>query len=118
MEAGPDNTPLTSGYNIPINNRICYVAPYIGNPTLKDTVAAQEMQNHKGDGAGNYWQNGPTGPTRTYPGAAGYGQRDGVVALDFSTNNSGTLTVGLCYLSQIDRVGVVNWGFAIEGYYV
>ena len=50
------------------------------------------------------------------PYTGGYASRDGTL-LDFRPN-IGTNTYGLIYHSQIDRAAVVNWGVAIEVYYL
>lgn len=116
LEHGPDDATFVSGENYAIKDRLCYVAPYIGTPALVDITAAQEGQNHQGDGT-NFWNGStPIGASLPYPVGAGYGQRSGCVALDSSS--PGTLRVGLCHYSQIDRVAVVNWGIALEAYYV
>lgn len=117
LEHGPDNVPFTSGKNYAINERLNYVAPYIGNPSGVDKTAAQPGQNHPGL-SGQYWDASPqAGALLPYTGAAAYGQRDGCVMLS-STASSLTLTAGLCHYSQIDRVAVVNWSIALELYYV
>jgi hypothetical protein len=33
-------------------------------------------------------------------------------------NSLATVTAGLCYYGQIDRVGIVNWGIALEAWYI
>tara|TARA_Y100001972_G_C7620555_1_gene311187 strand:- start:141 stop:869 length:729 start_codon:yes stop_codon:yes gene_type:complete len=115
LEHGPDNVPYTSGHNYVINERLNYIAPYVGNPSLVDKTAAQPGQNHQGT-SGTYWDVSPAaGAVLPYTGAAGYGQRDGCVKL---SGPVGTLTAGLCHYSQIDRVAVVNWSIALELYYV
>lgn len=50
------------------------------------------------------------------PYTGGYASRDGTL-LDFRTG-VGTYTYGLIYHSQVDRVAVVNWGVALEVYYL
>ncbi len=116
LEHGPDNVPAVSGENYAIDERLNYVAPYLGNPSGVDKTAAQEGQNHQGSG-GVYWQTGtPIGAKIAYPGAAGYGQRDG--CMQVTGSGAQTLTVGLCHYSQIDRVACVNWGIALELFYI
>jgi hypothetical protein len=116
IEHGPDNVPAVSGENYAIADRLCYFAPYVGNPSLVDKTAAQEGQNHQGN-AGVYWQTAyPVGAKMAYTGGAAYGQRDGCVAIDGTSVQR--LNVGLCYYSQIDRVALVNWSIALEAYYI
>ena len=47
--------------------------------------------------------------------AGGYGQRDGTLVYEAPNGQS---TFGLAFHSQIDRVAVVNWGVALEAYYL
>jgi hypothetical protein len=118
LEHGPDNVPYVADHNYQINERLNWIAPFIGTPGLVDKTAAQEGQNHQGPvGGGGYWATTqPIGARWPYTGAAGYGQRDGCVKLEGSSIQ--TLTAGLCYYGQIDRVGIVNWGIALEVYYI
>jgi hypothetical protein len=118
LEHGPDDVPYVADHNYQINERLNWIAPFIGTPGLVDKTAAQEGQNHQGPvGGGGYWATtGPIGARWPYTGAAGYGQRDGCVKLEGTSIQ--TLTAGLCYYGQIDRVGIVNWGIALEVYYI
>ena len=116
LEHGPDNVPYVSGHNYPVNNRLNYIAPYLGNTSLADQTAAQEGQNHQGP-SGFYWNTStPVGARYPFTVAAGYGQRDGVMRIE--NNSLATVTAGLCYYGQIDRVGIVNWGIALEAWYI
>lgn len=116
LEHGPDNVPYVAGHNYPIKDRLNYIAPYFGNPSGADVTAAQEGQNHQGP-SGVYWQTAtPVGAKFPYTIAAGYGQRDG--CMRFQSGSLATVTAGLCYYGQIDRVGIVNWGIALEAWYI
>lgn len=111
-EAGPDDVPYVAGRNIPVDDRIAYVAPYVSYGGLTQKVQAQELTQTQDGWRTTY----PIGASRTYPCSAGWGQRDGVLALkDF---NLGTLTVGLAQYSEVDRVQVINWGIGLEVWYV
>lgn len=116
LEHGPDNVPFVTGENYDVKDRLCYVAPYVGNPSLVDTTAAQEGQNHQGDPAGLWLTAPPYGARLPYTIGAGYGARDGCVA--FESSGTGRVTVGLAHYSQIDRVAVVNWGVSLEAWYI
>lgn len=116
LEHGPDNVPYVAGQNYNTNDRLNYIAPYLGNTGFADQTAAQEGQNHQGPG-GTWWNTAsPVGARYPYTVAAGYGQRDGVMRIE--SNSVGTVTAGLCYYGQIDRVGIVNWGIALEAWYI
>lgn len=109
VECGPDDS--TNGQQVTEFDRLVWVAPYIGNISLRQPDAAQEAQNHQEGWRTTY----PIGASRTYPVCGAYGQRDGTLVVEAPL---GTTTVGLCYYSQIDRVAVVNWGIAIETFYL
>lgn len=111
VEAGPDNIPYVAGRNYAITNRLAYFAPYIGNTTGNKPLRAQEVRNH----ALGLRTTSPHGGDRCYTVSTGYGQRDGTY---FSAASLGTFTVGLCSYSQVDRVGVINWGVSIEVFYL
>jgi hypothetical protein len=110
LECGPDDS--TGGQQVASGDRLVWVAPYIGEGVaLKQTTAAQESQNHQEGWNTSY----PIGADKPYPVCGGYGQRDGTVVYNAPL---GSTTIGLCQYSQIDRVAVVNWGIAIETFYL
>ena len=51
----------------------------------------------------------------TYVQGGGYGQKQGTLMMN-TTN--GLLTFGLAFHSQVDRVGIVNWGVNVEVFYL
>jgi hypothetical protein len=111
VEAGPDDIPYTAGRNYPVVDRLSYFAPYVGNVSAKKPDRAQPVGNHREGWRGT----APIGATRSYTVCAGYGQRDGTL---YEAASVGTKTVGLCSYSQVDRTGVINWGVAIEVFYL
>lgn len=112
VETGPDDVPYTAGRTYQIDDRIAFIAPYISSGQLTQKVQAQECTQTQEGWRTTY----PIGASRTYPCAAGYAQRDGVFAV--KDQNVGQLTVGLAQYSQVDRAVGVNWGIAIETWYV
>lgn len=112
VEHGPDNVPAVSGRNYAVVDRLAYITPYVGNLTGVVEEASQPGQNHQ---TGFNGSPPPVGAGRPYTVAGGYGQRDGVLGFEQAV---GTLTIGLAAYSQIDRCGVINWGFNLETFYL
>lgn len=111
VEAGPDDSPHTAGYNYDLVDRLAYICPYVGNVSLRSNYRVQEFQNNV-----DYFSPAvPYGASRCYTVSGSYGQRDGTLIFDQPLS---TLTVGLCSYSQIDRCAVVNWGIALEAFYL
>jgi len=109
VECGADDG---AGSQLPaIADRLVWIAPYVGNPSLKQLTAAQEAKNNPNglDSATPY------GSARPHPFSASYCQTSGTV---ITAASLGVTTVGLCFYSQVDRVAVVNWGIAIEAFYL
>jgi hypothetical protein len=111
VEAGPDDSTYTSGRTFVVDDRLAFFAPYVSSTGGSDTRQAQEIQTHQEGWGSSY----PIGASAPYTVCAGYGQRDGVFAVEVGV---GSVTVGLAAHSQIDRVGVVNWNVAIEIFYL
>jgi hypothetical protein len=62
------------------------------------------------------WRTGaPLGPNIPYTIAGAYQSRDGVLV---HSAPNGRTTFGLATHSQLDRAAVVNWGVAIETFYL
>lgn len=112
LEVGPDDLPYASGRRYPVLDRLLYVAPYIGNLSLVRPQAAQEAQTHQDGWAGS----APWGADGTYTGGCGAHQRDGTVTT--TQTAGGRVTFGLACYSQVDRSVLVNWGVAIETFYL
>ncbi len=109
VECGPDDGASTQ---LPaIADRLVWIAPYVGNPSLKQLTAAQEAQNNPNGLRSSV----PYGASRPHTFSASYCQTSGTVV---SSASLGTTTVGLCFYSQIDRAAVVNWGISIEAFYL
>jgi len=109
LEAGADGS-LDS--RLPaLGSRYVYIAPYVGNPSLKQLVAAQEVHNNPNGLNASI----PYGPLRPHPFSASAHQTSGTTITNASI---GTTTVGLAFYSQIDRVAVLRWGVAIEAFYL
>lgn len=108
---GPDNGSRTAG-----NNAYIYITEYnssglLAGTGIKGTTSAymsESVQNYNG------WQvNPPGGPAEPYV-CQGYNNSGGTKVL----NTSGSLTVGLCHVTNIDRCVCLNWGVTIEAYYL
>lgn len=111
-EAGRDSS--TAAYQVAGDERLVWLAPYIGNvPAAFNSYRqkAQETRNNEYSIANAY----PIGTSETYPSGGGYDAKQGTLMYEA---NIGTVTFGLATHSQIDRVGVVNWGVAVEIYYL
>ena len=112
LEAGFDGS--TGGQQVTAADRLVWIAPYVGpvgSAYASYRSHAQEAQNYQDGFRSTY----PLGMNRTYPMAGGYGQRDGTLVYEAPNGQS---TFGLAFHSQIDRVAVVNWGVALEAYYL
>lgn len=121
LECGPDAS--TAAGQVTATDRQVWVAPYFGEPS----TAYSSYRGHAQEGLtlniGNML--GTPDPWTTTPGEIGgripftvggaYQSRDGVLV---KTSTSGRVTFGLASHSQIDRVAVVNWGVAIESFYL
>jgi hypothetical protein len=111
-EAGQDAS--TAGYQVTQNSRAVWVAPWIQRLDTAYSAYreyAQETRNAEYGIASAY----PIGTTETYVQGGGYGQKQGTLTYESAL---GRLAFGLGIHSQIDRVGVVNWGCAVEYFYL
>ena len=106
-EIGPDySTGTVTGVD-----RLVWIGPLSGNTSLVETNRVQPAQNMQSGFQEDY----PVGANRTYPMAGGYASRSGTLT---AFKPVGTYTYGLVYHSQIDRAAIVNWGVALEVYYL
>lgn len=109
---GPDNGPRSLGADA-----YMWVTEYTaggllagtGVKSVVPTYAEEVVNNHLGWTANNP----PAGPETPYS-ILGYGNMSGVKV--FSGTNK--LAVGLAHLSTIDRSAIINWGIALEVYYL
>ena len=114
LENGRDNSALA--HQVPAAERRVYVIPYTGTFNSA-TVAnyqsrAQETRNVEDGFTSAY----PFGLNRPFVVAAGYGAKQGTFALDVTSPT--VTTFGLAVHSLSDRCGLVNWGIALEAYYL
>lgn len=111
-EAGRDSS--TAGYQVAADDRLVWLAPYISSvPSAYNSYRhkAQETRNNEFGIASTY----PIGLQNTLPAGGGYDAKQGTLMYEAAV---GTVTFGLATHSQIDRVGIVNWGVAAEIYYL
>ena len=115
VEAGPDES--TGGGQVTDTDRQVWIAPYVGKVSTAYTAYrghAQEVANMQS--MANMWRmSPPLGPVIPYTLAGSYQSRDGVLV---HSAINGRSTFGLASHSQIDRAAVVNWGVAIETFYL
>jgi hypothetical protein len=113
LECGPDES--TAGGQEAKVVRQVWVAPYVNQVATAYTAYrghAQEGLNLQGAG----WKStSPIGGDEPYTVGGAYQSRDGVLV---HSAINGRSTFGLASHSQIDRVAVVNWGVAIETFYL
>ncbi len=108
---GPDNGPRSLG-----SDAYMYVTEYnqsglaAGSQSLgvTQTYGEEVINNHLG------WQENPPGGADTPYSILGYGNMGGTKVF----TSADFLTVGLAHLSQIDRSAIINWGIALEVYYL
>jgi len=112
LEVGPDDLPYASGRRYPVADRLLYIAPYIGNLSLVRTQTAQEAQQTQSGWATSF----PIGARDVYSCSGGAHQRDGTVTT--TQTAGGRVTFGLACYSQVDRAVAVNWGVAVETFYL
>lgn len=111
-ETGPDDS--TAGYQVAQAERLVWLAPWIGTlPTAFTGYRdrAQETRNAEDTLSTSF----PAGALRTYTQSGGYDAKQGCIAHE---TTAGVVTFGLATHSQVDRVGIVNWGVAVEGFYL
>jgi len=113
-EVGPDNLPYAAGINYDITDRLAYVCPYLTNPqnTSQYLRYAQTTENNQ---QGGFASVVPFGAEEAYTSTGSWGQRDGTIAF---TSSPGEVVVGLAAYSQVDRVAVPVYAFAVEVFYL
>jgi hypothetical protein len=115
VEGGPDES--TGGGQETDTARQVWIAPYVQKVSTAYTAYrghAQEVANIQG--TSRMWNNPVTrGAAAPYTVAGAYQSRDGVLV---HSAINGRSTFGLAAHSQIDRAAVVNWGVAIETFYL
>jgi len=111
-EAGNDNS--TASYQVAEALRSVFICPWIGSvDTAFSTyrARAQETRNQAYPIANSF----PNGISETYVQGGGYGAKQGTLV---ASTSLGRMSFGLAAHSAIDRVGIVNWGVAVEVYYL
>ena len=116
VEGGPDES-TAGGQESTDTDRQVWIAPYVNDPASAYSQYrqhAQEVANVQS--VANMWRTGaPLGPNIPYTIAGAYQSRDGVLV---HSAPNGRTTFGLATHSQLDRAAVVNWGVAIETFYL
>ena len=112
LENGHDKS--TAPYQVSIPQRRVYIAPWVG--TLENAYEKRYMAQETRNQGTDFSTTAPYGQTQTYPQGAGYGSQQGTLMFDY--DSIGTVRVGLACHSLSDRCGIVNWGVAIEAYYL
>ena len=114
VEAGPDES-TGAGQVSTAEERQVWIAPYVNDPASAYSQYrqhAQEVANVQN--IVQMWA-GTLGPRWPYSVNGGYQSRDGVLV---HSAPNGRTTFGLATHSQVDRAAVVNWGVAIETFYL
>jgi hypothetical protein len=113
LECGNDNS--TASYQVAEASRAVFVAPWISQLSTAYTAYrqyAQETRNQNYPIVNAY----PNGVSETFVQGGGYGAKQGTIIR--STSLGTRLSFGLAAHSRVDRVGVVNWGVAVEVFYL
>lgn len=112
LENGRDKS--TAPFQVGIEQRRVYITPWVSD--LEDAYNRRYMAQETRNQGTDFSTVAPYGQTQTYPQGAGYGSQQGTLMYEY--NNIGTVRVGLACHSLTDRCGIVNWGVAIEAYYL
>ena len=115
VEAGPDES--TGGGQETDTDRQVWIAPYVNEPaTAYSSYRGHSQECVNVQDSFFLWANPANyGAIKPYTLAGAYQSRDGVLV---HSAPNGIVTFGLAAHSQIDRVAVVNWGVAIESFYL
>lgn len=115
LENGRDYS--DAAYQVPAAERRVYVVPYYTQfDDFNDDAYAQRARGQETRNNNEGFRTGyPIGIQRPFVLAAGYGARQGTLALDRSSPVP--VSFGLAAHSLSDRCGIVNWGFALEVFY-
>jgi hypothetical protein len=112
VENGKDES--TAGYQLPADERQVFVMPWFGsidNAVGSYRNRAQEVRNNEYGVSAGY----PVGLDRPLVQGGGYGSKQGTMGLNAGV---GQATFGLAVHSLTDRCGIVEWGVAIEAFYL
>jgi hypothetical protein len=113
LENGKDES--TAAYQAAQEDRQVWIMPWFGsidNAIPSYHHYAQETRNTQFGMSDSY----PIGLSHTLVTGGGYGSKQGTMAVDYT--GVGTATFGLAARSLTDRCGIVEWGVAIEAFYV
>jgi hypothetical protein len=113
LENGKDES--TATYQAAVEDRQVWIMPYFGS--IQNAIAgfgdrAQETRNNEFGVSAGY----PIGLDLTLIGGGGYGSKQGTLAVDYA--GVGRASFGLATHSLTDRCGIVEWGVAIEAFYL
>jgi hypothetical protein len=113
VENGKDES--TAGYQVTASERQVFVMPWFGsidNAVGSYRNRAQEVRNNEYGVSTGY----PVGLDRPLVQGGGYGSKQGTMGLDYT--GVGQATFGLASHSLTDRCGIVEWGVAVEAFYL
>jgi hypothetical protein len=113
VENGKDES--TAGYQVTASERQVFVMPWFGsidNAVGSYRNRAQEVRNNEYGVSTGY----PVGLDRPMVQGGGYGSKQGTMGLDFT--GVGQAAFGLAVHSLTDRCGIVEWGVAVEAFYL
>tara|TARA_R110000822_G_scaffold4888_1_gene20946 strand:- start:4458 stop:5177 length:720 start_codon:yes stop_codon:yes gene_type:complete len=113
LENGKDFS--TAAYQVAEAQRRVYVIPYVGDFTNANVYNERARGQETRNAAIGIPLSYPIGMERPFVLVAGYGAKQGTVAVDRSV--VAPMSFGLAAHSLSDRCGVVNWGFALEVFY-
>lgn len=106
----------TASYQVAADTRRVFVIPYTGTFSTGNAMAqrhrAQEVRNN----ANGLTTSHPYGISAPMVVGGGYGAKQGTFALDVASPI--VQSFGLAIHSLSDRCGLVNWGIAVEAFYL
>lgn len=113
LENGKDNS--TAAYQAADHARQVFIMPWFGNiSTAVPSYSNRAQETRNSDWA--LQSTSPIGQQEPYTTRGGYGSRQGTMAIAY--NGVGTASFGLAIHSLTDRCGIVNWGVAVETFYL
>lgn len=113
-EVGRDQS--TPSWQAAADDRLCWICPWVGTVPAAYSTYRAKAQETRNNGIGVASSNYPIGIDSPFTRSGGYDSKQGTLMLDY--DDVGSVTFGLASHSQVDRVGIVNWGVAVEIYYL
>ena len=114
LENGRDNS--AASYQVSAAQRRVYIIPYTGTFDSATVANYQSRAQETRNVADGFTTAYPFGLNRPFVVGGGYGAKQGTFALDVTSPT--VTTFGLAVHSLSDRCGLVNWGIALEAYYL